>query len=304
MPRKAATATDGSEPRRSSRIKDLPKTDPPKKAPAKPRAKKADGEAPKRRVHNHSFVGADYPLDDRAARDSLRPARKVLLNRAANLRLLPDPLKSSGNALSFSIEVSNTGTGHNLPGGFAFVRQMWLEVTVLDGAGRPLTSSGVLASPGDDLCDSSVLDDAQNPMHAFLKGCTASDALLVNFQQQLLDVAQPKHAADGSAVVDRRGEALLERAPGGVETAIQHLSSGAIPRVRPFDHKPTAALAAGEAHAFPYTFTLGASGTPKSVRVRLLFRTNPPYFLRALGIGALSEGLEVTEMARLEAALQ
>jgi len=48
MPRKAAAATDGSEPRRSTRIKDLPKSDPPKKAPAKPRAKKADGEAPKR----------------------------------------------------------------------------------------------------------------------------------------------------------------------------------------------------------------------------------------------------------------
>jgi hypothetical protein len=48
MPRKTAATTDGSEPRRSSRIKDLPKPDPPKKAPAKPRAKKAEGEAPKR----------------------------------------------------------------------------------------------------------------------------------------------------------------------------------------------------------------------------------------------------------------
>ena len=48
MPRKAAASTDGTEPRRSTRIKDLPKPDPPKKAPVKPRAKKADGEAPKR----------------------------------------------------------------------------------------------------------------------------------------------------------------------------------------------------------------------------------------------------------------
>ncbi|KAG6878965.1 hypothetical protein C0992_006259 [Termitomyces sp. T32_za158] len=47
MPRKAAAAaTEGSaeapEPRRSSRIKDLPKPEPPTKKPAKPRAKKAD----------------------------------------------------------------------------------------------------------------------------------------------------------------------------------------------------------------------------------------------------------------------
>jgi hypothetical protein len=39
MPRKAAS-TESAEPRRSSRIKELPKPDPPKKAPAKPRAKK------------------------------------------------------------------------------------------------------------------------------------------------------------------------------------------------------------------------------------------------------------------------
>jgi hypothetical protein len=46
MPRKAATApegaTDTAEPRRSSRIKDLPKPEQVVKKPAKPRAKKAD----------------------------------------------------------------------------------------------------------------------------------------------------------------------------------------------------------------------------------------------------------------------
>lgn len=48
MPRKAAAPADGSsEPRRSTRIKDQPKPDPPKKAPAKPKAKKEDGDAPK-----------------------------------------------------------------------------------------------------------------------------------------------------------------------------------------------------------------------------------------------------------------
>jgi hypothetical protein len=263
-----------------------------------------DGEAPRRQVHDHSFVGADYPLDDRAAREALRPAREALLSHAATLTLLPESVKSSADSLSFAIGVSNTGTGHNLPGGFAFVRQMWLEVAILDGAGRAIGRSGVLASIADDLCDSSILDDAQNPMRAFLKGCTESDPLLVNFQQMLLDVSQPKHGPDGSAVLDRRGEPLLERAPGAVETVIQHLSSGAIPRVRPFDHKPTAALAAGEAHAFPYRFALSAGVVPKRVRVRLMFRSSPPYFLRALGVAGLSESLEVTEMARVEAVLQ
>jgi hypothetical protein len=70
--------------------------------------------------------------------------------------------------------------------------------------------------------------------------------------------------------------------------------------VRPFDRKPTTALAAGEAHAFPYSFAL-AGGVPKVVRIRLLFRASPPYFLRALGVAALVDGLEVSEMGKLEA---
>jgi hypothetical protein len=49
MPRKAAAkadngSTDAAEPRRSSRIKDIPKPEPVAKKPAKPRAKKADKE--------------------------------------------------------------------------------------------------------------------------------------------------------------------------------------------------------------------------------------------------------------------
>ncbi|MEO8900466.1 MAG: multiheme c-type cytochrome [Polyangiaceae bacterium] len=262
-----------------------------------------DHDAPARKTHDHSFVGADYPLDDAAARAALKPAREALLQRAAGLTLVSNSLKLSPNSLSFAVEVSNAFTGHNLPGGFAFVRQMWLEVTLLDAAGGTLDSSGRLASPADDLCDSSIIDDAHNPMRPFLQGCAKSDPLLVNFQQLLLDVAEPKHAADGSAVVDRRNEPLLERAPGAVETAIQYLTSGAIPRVRPFDHKPTAPLFAGEAHNFPYVFALGGAA-PKSVRIRLMFRSSPPYFLRALGVGTLSSGLEITEMARLNVALE
>lgn len=43
MPRKAAVTEGAAEPRRSTRIKDQPKPEPVvKKAPAKPRAKKAD----------------------------------------------------------------------------------------------------------------------------------------------------------------------------------------------------------------------------------------------------------------------
>ncbi|MES1174893.1 MAG: multiheme c-type cytochrome [Myxococcales bacterium] len=259
-----------------------------------------DKAAPVRQVHDHSFVGADYPLDDRAAREVLRPAREALLRSSGTLTLVPGSLTASANALSFALQVSNTGTGHNLPGGFAFVRQMWLEITLLDGAGRALAGSGLLASTGDDLCDSSIIDDPQNPVRPMLKGCTKSDPLLVNFQQMLLDDTLPKHGAQGEALLDRRGEPLLERAPNGRESVIQTLNAGPVSRVRPFDHKPTAALGPGESHAFPYSFPISAGGVPKTLRARLLFRASPPYFLRALGLPALVDGLEVNEMAHLE----
>ena len=261
-----------------------------------------DQDAPTRKVHDHSFVGADYPLDDRTAREALRPAREALLARAASLAVVTDSLKSAGNSLSFSIEIGNIGTGHNLPGGFAFVRQMWLEVSVLDASGRVIASSGNLSSASDDLCDGSILDDAQSPVLPFLKGCTKSDPLLVNFQQMLVDVAQPKLGSSGTALLDRRGEPLLERAPNGRESFIQYLTSGATPRLRPFNHLPTAVLAAGESHAFPYGFAFGAGTVPKRLRVRLMFRASPPYFLRALGLENLTSSLELSEMARLEAA--
>lgn len=261
-----------------------------------------DREAPPRQVHDHSFVGADYPLDDAPAQQALRPAREALLRRAATLTLLPNSLKSSANSLSFAVQVANLGAGHNLPGGFAFVRQMWLEVSLLDAAGSLIDGSGHVARGADDLCDSSVVDDLQNPMRALLKGCTKSDPLLVNFQQMLVDNAQVKRGANGAALVDNRGEALLERAPGAVETAIQTLNAGPTPRIRPFDKKPTTTIVAGDAHAFPYVFALTPGSVVKTVRVRLMFRASPPYFLRALGVGNLADNLELSEMARLEVA--
>ncbi|MEI9951506.1 MAG: hypothetical protein WDO74_21640 [Pseudomonadota bacterium] len=180
---------------------------------------------------------------------------------------------------------------------------MWLEISLFDAAGTLLDGSGRIANGADDLCDSSILDDPQNPMRASLNGCAKSDPLLVNFQQMLVDNAQPKRAPNGAPLLDTRGEALLQGAPGARETAIQTLTAGATPRVRPFDKKPTTPLAAGEAHAFPYAFPQSAGRSVKTLRVRLLFRASPPYFLRALGVANLTPSLEVSEMARLEVAL-
>ncbi|HEY2406293.1 MAG TPA: multiheme c-type cytochrome [Polyangiaceae bacterium] len=271
-----------------------------------------DHDADKRATHDHTFVATDYPLDDPKIRDQTRPAREALLKRAASLTLVDGSLKLTRTALKFAVEVKNVGSGHNLPGGFAFVRQMWIEASVLDAAGVAIASSGVLARPSDDLCDTSVLD-VTSPMRSFVSGCDAADPLLVNFQQMLFDVTQVKHDNNGLVPTDRRGEALLEGAPGSHEVVIQYLTSGASARIRPFTQKPTAPLATGDAADFPYLFAVPAGRLPKTLRLRLLFRTSPPYFVRALASGekapnadklaGLTRNLEVSEMASLDVGL-
>src|SRR5262249_49855437 len=134
-----------------------------------------DEAAPAREVHDHGFVGVDYPIDVVAQRDPQRERRDALLRSAA--RLGPDPAGTalSGAQITASIRITNIGAGHNLPTGFAFARQMWLEVKATDAAGRVLFTSGALAGPSDDLCDAATLDEEGSLVRPFVHGCTTSD---------------------------------------------------------------------------------------------------------------------------------
>ncbi len=101
-----------------------------------------DGDAPSRTLRSHRFLAVDYPLDEPAVRDESRPGREALLRRAGLLTLDPATLKVTDTNVAFDVALQNTGTGHNLPGGFAFVRQMWFEVTILNAQGQAIASSG------------------------------------------------------------------------------------------------------------------------------------------------------------------
>ncbi|HXK16911.1 MAG TPA: hypothetical protein VNG33_03885, partial [Polyangiaceae bacterium] len=270
-----------------------------------------DGDAPSRTLHSHRFLAVDYPLDEPAIRDESRPGREALLHRAGLLTL--ELLNAADTNVTFQISLRNTGTGHNLPGGFAFIRQMWLEVTILNAQGQVIVSSGRVVQPSDDLCDSSLLDDPENGLQKFMVGCSASDPQLVNFQQMLLDKVELLRDSNGVVALDLRGEPKLRAAPGAKEAIVQFLTGGPVPRVRPSTGKPTPALAAGEQRSFPYSFALPSGSGAERVRVRLLFRADPPYFLRALSksqtagdgqnVSALVSNLEISEMSRVEAVL-
>lgn len=270
-----------------------------------------DGEAPARRLRSHRFVAVDYPLDSAPARDESRPTREGLLRQAGLLSMDQSKLKVEAGRVSFEVSLQNTGTGHNLPGGFAFVRQMWMEATILNAEGRALAFSGLVSKPTDDLCDSSIIDDPNNDMRAFIVGCTQTDQQLVSFQQMLMDKIEVLRDEKGVVQLDLRNQPKLKPAPGAKEAIVQFLTGGPVPRVRPLTGKPTPPLVVGEKRDFPYTFELPAGA--ERVRVRLLFRAVPPYFMRALAktqtpsdglnLNQLLPNLEINEMARVEATL-
>ena len=271
-----------------------------------------DRDAPARRLRSHRFVGVDYPIDIPSVRDQTRAEREALLRRAATLTLLPGSISVRDGAVSLSVQVTNSGVGHNMPGGFAFVRQMWLELTILDRFGVELSSSGKIADSSQDLCDASIVDDPNNPMRPFLSGCQGSDPLLVNFQQMLLDRTEVARDRTGAVLLDARGEPRLLPLPDGREAVLQHLTGGSMSRTRPHTGQPTTSLSPGASATFAYRFP-PSSREPVRVSVRLLFRTMPPYFLKALAaeqrtgdgpnLGPLVTNLEVIEMAAATAEL-
>jgi hypothetical protein len=243
-----------------------------------------DGTAPPREIHDHSFVGVDYPLDGVATSDPQKKARERLLKGAGEIAI-DDPL-IKGDQLTFAVRLRNSGAGHNLPTGFAFARQLWLEVIVTHG-NKELFSSGVLGANEDDLCDASTIDDDKNPTAKRIKGCAKSDPLLVNLQQKLVTKYRIARDDKDEKIVDENtGEFVLDPADDGVETMLQHIAGGVVARIRPFDKKRLGALQPLEERKFGYGIKLPAGTTGKlTISVRLLFRSLPPYLLRELADG-------------------
>ncbi len=236
-------------------------------------------DAPARALHDHGFVGVDSPLDSPQA-DTQAKARAELLRGAASLSI--DGSAAYGGTVDLDVSITNTGAGHNLPTGFAFARQMWLEIVVRRASGALYDASGALANEASDLCDASTYD-AERAMRPYFVGCSAADPQLVNFQQKLVDRVDVLRGADGAPLLDDLGDPRLLQHASGLETWLQHLPGGAVPRVRPSDRQALGPIPAGGTRKFSYTMRgLIASGEEVKISARLLFRALPPYFLRAL----------------------
>lgn len=115
---------------------------------------------PDRGDYRHYFSGANFLLTYLAAGaakkggDQEQAARLMKqyemaverLKSAADLEM--SPVYREGKLAELKVRVRNIRAGHNLPTSLTNVRQMWLEITARDEAGRTVMSSGTLNADG------------------------------------------------------------------------------------------------------------------------------------------------------------
>ncbi len=265
------------------------------------------GDAPARSAHSHTFLGVDYNLTPgfyeqpgfpADARQRVLDEREAFLQSAASLTI--DTSEPADGELSVIVTVESNFAGHALPTGFAFARQMWLEVSAQTVSGNQVCladvdvdgqiikadcTSGSLDSPQDDLltCDPQELAElglkpSKNDERvgldpssvAPLSGC---DPWLANFQKILTDG-------------DIDGDELF------LEVPYQSLRADVVKtRVRVSDQQAMDALNPNlivndepkDTASFEYIFDVDElEDEDIVVTVNLHFRHLPPYFIRAL----------------------
>jgi len=113
--------------------------------------------APVRTLHRHYMPGVDLALIDFPQREKQLQVVTDLLRSAVTLEVALTGAPVPGAGVDLIVDIANDGTGHNVPSGVPFNREMWLSVEVRDAAGTLLYSSGALDENGD------LFDRASDP---------------------------------------------------------------------------------------------------------------------------------------------
>ncbi|MBU0993150.1 MAG: cytochrome c family protein [Proteobacteria bacterium] len=107
------------------------------KRPMNPGTAADDGPS-REHIFTHYFVGANAFVPGQFGNAEKNKMAEERLKHAATLSIVSQDIHQG----HFDIIILNNGAGHKLPTGLTDVRQMWLEVTVLDEKGSTLLSSG------------------------------------------------------------------------------------------------------------------------------------------------------------------
>ncbi len=278
------------------------------------------GRAPARPGHSHTFVGVDYnlvpgfyeqPGFPSNARQLVLEEREAFLQSAASLTIITS--EPADDKLSVLVTVESNFAGHSLPTGFAFVRQMWLEVSAQTTSGRQVCladidvngqiiqancTSGSLNSPQDDLvtCDplelanlglkASKNDERVQLDPASVAPLSRCDPWLANFQKILSD-----GDLDGDGVfTEVPYQSLLADI---VKTRVRVSDGQAMDALNPtliVNDEPKRSA------SFEYIFDVNElQGEDVVVAITMHFRHLPPYFIRALD-GRYPDGLTAADL--------
>lgn len=100
-------------------------------------------------IHRHTFVGVDIPLVDFPGSDEMVAAVDQLLKNAITMTVTAPTHIPENQEFVVKIDINNDRTGHRVPSGTIFERQMWLEVVVEDATGQVVFMSGGLDDNSD-----------------------------------------------------------------------------------------------------------------------------------------------------------
>ncbi|NUQ86550.1 MAG: hypothetical protein HUU11_17760 [Anaerolineales bacterium] len=256
--------------------------------------------AQERERQSHTFAGVDYDLaPDRYTPEQfahVQEEREALLRSAASLTI--DLVHNAEDGtITATVTVQSNLVGHSLPTGFAFARQMWLEVSAVTVDGEPVCltdietefgtigaqcASGVIETPQADLLTCNPLSVAKfgikpsknGELIVLNKDATAPiedcDPWLANFQKVLTEPI---------------GETFFERpyqtpAADIVKTRVRVSDGQAMDAINP------TTLVNGQVRdsaSFDYVFDAAEfPGEQIVVNAVFHFRHLPPYFVRGL----------------------
>jgi hypothetical protein len=218
---------------------------------------RVDGPLPERRQRRHTFAGVDYHLEpampfatDASEATSDPAIQSETLARVQSLHRIAAAVHISDvTGSELQVDVMNLASGHQLPTGFAFAREMWIEVAIADSGPRFPDGFRVIIGGRPDglpLRSADPLDKRQSGLR--------------NFQAVLFDEAGGREVVlQNEATTVLKGDAA-NRA--GFTDREAPLQPGEIRSLR---------------IALPEEV---AGGTP--VRVRLRFRNLPPEFIEGI----------------------
>ena len=113
---------------------------------------------------DHRFIGFDPPWGASAAEAADAAKRtRALLAVALDLELLEDDLEP-GESGAFTIALTNSGAGHAVPTGVALLREIWIELRLIDATDATIVHLGALDAGGRPIGQASPLELGDQPL--------------------------------------------------------------------------------------------------------------------------------------------